>query len=264
MPYLPTTKQITRDGYKMDLNILITNDDGYKSEGLMILVNWAKKLGNVTVAAPKTEQSGKSQSIELHKPYEAKKVQMLEGVDWYYVDSTPADCVRFGFNGLKRNYDLVFSGINRGLNLGEDISYSGTVGAIFEASYMGVKALAFSTEEGSFEAAKNNLDRIYDFISSHELFKYNDIYNINIPLIPKEEILVTKQGGPYFKDRFQHLGNDVYKVEGYSVYKGAQNFDEDLDATLNGYISISPLTASSNCDTAFEKIKHLNAKKKKN
>lgn len=242
------------------MNILITNDDGYKSEGLIILAQWAKKLGNVTVAAPKTEQSGKSHSIEIHKPYEAKRVDILEGIDWYYVDSTPADCVRFGFNGLKRNYDMVFSGINRGLNLGEDISYSGTVGAIFEAAYMGVKALAFSTDPESFKASKACLDKVYTFITQKELFKYNDIYNINIPLIPHEEILVTKQGGPYFKDRFHHIGNDVYEIEGYSVYKGAENYSEDLDATLNGYISISPLTASSNCDCAFEAIKHLNPK----
>ncbi len=244
----------------MNLNILITNDDGYTSEGLMILASWAKKLGNVTVVAPKTEQSGKSHSIEIHKPYEAKKVQMLEGIDWYYVDSTPADCVRFGFNGLKRNYDVVFSGINRGFNLGEDISYSGTVGAIFEASYMKVKALAFSTDPSSFEAAAANLDRIYSFITTNELLKYNDIYNINIPLKPEEEILVTKQGGAYFKDIFHHLGNDIYQVEGYSVYKGAQNYDEDLDATLNGYISISPLSVIRTCDSAFDKIKHLNTK----
>ena len=244
------------------MNILITNDDGYKSEGLIMLAQWAQKLGAVTVAAPKTEQSGKSHSIEIHKPYEAKKVEVVEGLDWYYVDSTPADCVRFGFNGLKRNYDIVFSGINRGLNLGEDISYSGTVGAIFEASYMGVKALAFSTDPSSFKDAKANLDKIYDFVTKNELFKYNDIYNINIPLEPHEELLITKQGGPYFKDRFHHIGNDVYQVEGYSVYKGAQNYSEDLDATLNGYISISPLTASSNCETAFTAIKHLNPKLK--
>ena len=244
------------------MNILITNDDGYKSEGLIMLAQWAQKLGTVTVAAPKAEQSGKSHSIEIHKPYEAKKVEVVDGLDWYYVDSTPADCVRFGFNGLKRNYDVVFSGINRGLNLGEDISYSGTVGAIFEASYMGVKALAFSTDPSSFKDAKANLDKIYDFVTKNELFKYNDIYNINIPLEPNEEILITKQGGPYFKDRFHHIGNDVYQVEGYSVYKGAQNYSEDLDATLNGYISVSPLTASSNCETAFTAIKHLNPKLK--
>ncbi len=242
------------------MDILITNDDGYKSEGLILLAKWAKKLGNITVVAPKSEQSGKSHSIELHKPYEAKKVQMLEGIDWYYVDSTPADCVRFGFNGLNRHYDMVFSGINRGLNLGEDISYSGTVGAIFEASYMHVKALAFSTDPSTFEAAQACLDKVYSFITANDFLKYNDLYNINIPLNPHEEILVTRQGGAYFKDMFRHLGNDVYQVEGYSVYKGAQNYSEDLDATLNGYITIAPLTVLRTCESAYDALKHLNPK----
>jgi len=240
------------------MNILITNDDGYNAEGLRILASWARKLGHVTVAAPKKEQSGKSHSIEIHKPYEAKKVEMLEGTDWYYVDSTPADCIRFGFNGLKRNYDIVLSGINFGLNLGEDIAYSGTDGAIFEAAYMGCKAIAFSTVPESFDGARANLDRVYDFIISNHLFDYNAIYNVNFPLVPHDEILVTQQGGPFYKDRFHYLGNDIYQVEGYSVYGGAQNYAHDLDATLNGYISISPLCTTRTAVNAYEKIKHLN------
>lgn len=244
--------------WRVAVKILITNDDGYNSEGLRILASWAKKLGHVTVAAPKKEQSGKSHGIEIHKPYEAKKVEMLPGIDWYYVDSTPADCVRFGFNGLKTTYDIVFSGINHGLNLGEDIAYSGTDGAIFEAAYMGCKAIAFSTVVESFDGAQANLDRVYNFIIDNKLFDYNKIYNVNFPLVAHEEILVTRQGGPFYKDRFHYLGNDIYQVEGYSVYAGAQNYENDLDATLNGYISVSPLCTTRTAESAFEKIKHLN------
>lgn len=240
------------------MRILITNDDGYNSEGLGILASWAKKLGHVTVAAPKTEQSGRSHGIEIHKPYEAKKVEMIEGIDWYYVDSTPADCVRFGFNGLKQRYDLVLSGINKGLNLGEDIAYSGTDGAIFEAAYMGCNAIAFSTVPESFDGARANLDRVYDFIMENRLFDYNRIYNANIPLVPHDKILVTRQGGPFYKDRFHYLGNDIYQVEGYSVYEGAQNYVDDLDATLNGYISITPLDTVRTAEKAYDQIKHLN------
>lgn len=242
----------------MAMRILITNDDGYNSEGLGILASWARKLGHVTVAAPKMEQSGKSHSIEIHKPYEARKVEMMEGIDWYYVDSSPADCIRFGFNGLKQNFDLVLSGINHGLNLGEDISYSGTVGAIFEAAYMGCHAIAFSTVPESFDGARANLDRVYDFIMKNRFFDYNLIYNVNFPLVPHDEILVTRQGGPFFKDRFHYLGNDIYQVEGYSVYAGAQNYSDDLDATLNGYISITPLCNVRTADKAYEQLKHLN------
>lgn len=240
------------------MRILITNDDGYNSEGLGILASWARKLGHVTVAAPKMEQSGKSHSIEIHKPYEARKVEMMEGIDWYYVDSSPADCIRFGFNGLKQNFDLVLSGINHGLNLGEDISYSGTVGAIFEAAYMGCHAIAFSTVPESFDGARANLDRVYDFIMKNRFFDYNLIYNVNFPLVPHDEILVTRQGGPFFKDRFHYLGNDIYQVEGYSVYEGAQNYSDDLDATLNGYISITPLCNVRTADRAYEQLKNLN------
>ena len=103
------------------MRILITNDDGLFAPGIVPLVEWAKKHGEVTVVAPKIEQSGKSHAIEFVKPFEIKKVDIFEGVEAYSCDSTPADCVRFGIMGLGREYDLVLSGINRGVNLGIDM-----------------------------------------------------------------------------------------------------------------------------------------------
>lgn len=144
------------------MKILLTNDDGIQSEGLMIVAKWAKKLGDVTVSAPKFEQSGKSHSIDIHNPFEVKKVDYLDGVRAFSVDSSPADCVRFATLGLHETYDLVISGINKGLNLGEDIMYSATNGAIFEACTRGLKALALSTHVQSFDDAQAWLDRIYD------------------------------------------------------------------------------------------------------
>lgn len=144
------------------MKILLTNDDGIQSEGLMIVAKWAKKLGDVTVSAPKFEQSGKSHSIDIHNPFEVKKVDYLDGVRAFSVDSSPADCVRFATLGLHETYDLVMSGINKGLNLGEDIMYSATNGAIFEACTRGLKALALSTHVQSFDDAQAWLDRIYD------------------------------------------------------------------------------------------------------
>ena len=113
------------------MRILIVNDDGIDTLGIRLLATWAKKYGEVTVVAPKVEQSGKSQAIEFVQPVEIKKVPFMEGVTAYSMASTPADCVRFGFVGLNQTYDLVLSGINRGVNVGSDIVYSGTVGAIF-------------------------------------------------------------------------------------------------------------------------------------
>ena len=127
------------------MRILITNDDGVFAEGIRLLAEWAKKLGEVTVVAPKREQSGKSHAINFTEPMEIKRVDLMDGVEAYSCDSTPADCVRYGIAGLNRTYDLVLSGINRGVNLGVDMIYSGTVAAIFEAAYWNHNALAFST-----------------------------------------------------------------------------------------------------------------------
>lgn len=157
------------------MKILLTNDDGIQSEGLMIVAKWAKKLGDVTVSAPKFEQSGKSHSIDIHNPFEVKKVNYLDGVRAFSVDSSPADCVRFATLGLHETYDLVISGINKGLNLGEDIMYSATNGAIFEACTRGLKALALSTHVQSFDDAQAWLDRIYDFVQRNNLFAYGNI-----------------------------------------------------------------------------------------
>jgi 5'-nucleotidase len=152
------------------MRILITNDDGIGAPGIRVLAEWARGLGEVTVIAPKTEQSGKSHAIDFTRPIEIKKVEYMEGVTAYSMDSTPADCIRFAHFGLKEEYDLVLSGINRGFNLGKDIVYSGTAGAIFEAGRLGINAIAFSTHPKSFDSAAKYLDKAYGFITDNNLF----------------------------------------------------------------------------------------------
>ena len=121
------------------MKILLTNDDGICAEGLKHLVKWAKTLGEVTVFAPKTQQSAKSHSINIHGTYEVTKTDIFGGIEAYSVDSTPADCVRVAVLGMKKQFDLVISGINCGPNLGADIHYSGTVAACFEAALLGIR-----------------------------------------------------------------------------------------------------------------------------
>ena len=111
------------------MRILLTNDDSVSASGLLPLIRWCQTLGEVTVAVPKFEQSGKSHGIELHEPYEAVEVELEPGLKVWTVDSTPADCVRFAVLGLRKEFDLCISGINRGFNIGTDLIYSGTVGA---------------------------------------------------------------------------------------------------------------------------------------
>ena len=119
------------------MRILIVNDDGIRASQMLPRARWAKKLGTVTVVAPKVEQSGKSQGIELHEPFEVKAVELEEGIEAYAVDSTPADCIRYAVLGLGRTFDLVISGINRGFNMGTDIMYSGTAGAVMGSADTG-------------------------------------------------------------------------------------------------------------------------------
>ena len=95
------------------MRILITNDDGLNAPGLVPLIKWCQKLGEVTTFVPKYEQSGKSHGIEFHKPFEVKEVELEDGIKVYSVDSTPADCVRYALLGMKLEFDLIISGINQ-------------------------------------------------------------------------------------------------------------------------------------------------------
>ena len=234
------------------MRILITNDDGIQGEGLLHLVKWAQKLGEVVVAAPKVEQSAKSHAIQIHDRFEVKKVDYLPGVTAYSVDSTPADCVRIMVLGLKEQFDLVLSGINRGLNVGSDIMYSGTVAAVFEASNLGMKAIAVSTEPSSISTAWEHLDRVWEYFMQHKLLKRHDCYNVNIPA-SAGDIRITRQGGPYFSDDFQPEENDLYSPNQPS------NCCFDTDTVLTHHqISVMPLTTQRVDLAVYEGLKALN------
>ena len=225
------------------MKILITNDDGIYAEGVMPLIQWAKTKGDVVVAAPKCEQSAKSHSIEIHKPFEVKKVDLCPGVTAYAVDSSPADCVRFAVLGLGLHFDLVISGINRGLNIGRDIMYSGTVSAVMEAGNLDLCAMAVSTSPDYYPAATCHMDEVYDFFVKHDLFSKNLIYNVNIPPKHTGTFRITRQGGNYYSDKFADVGNDMYQPCGIDVFAPCKSNELDTDAVLvDKVISVMPLT----------------------
>jgi 5'-nucleotidase len=237
------------------MRILIANDDGISNKGIRLLAEWAKKLGEVTVVAPKVEQSAKSHAIDFITPVEIKKVPFVEGVEAYSMSSTPADCVRFGTLALGKKFDLVLSGINFGVNLGADIVYSGTVGAIFEAARMHVPAIAFSSFPNDQENAAKYLDEVYDYILKNKMFDDCPLFNVNIPTEPKG-IRVTYQGSPYFSDRFVHREGDIYVQDGEPIPDECpDDMDRDTVALANGYISITPLLATRTDMKAFEKYR---------
>ena len=222
------------------MRILLTNDDGINAEGLKILVNWAKTKGEVCVFAPKVQQSGKSQSIEIHNTYEVKKVDTFGDIEAYSVDSTPADCVRIAVLGMKKKFDLVISVINCGYNLGGDIHYSGTVGACFEAAKSVIKAMAVSTIYTSFENAKKQLDRTFEYIKANSMFDLAEILNVNIPE-EGDEILITKMGPAIYSDEFEFLEGGIVKPCLVCLYKNTRDLSLDTDATMTGHITITPL-----------------------
>ena len=239
------------------MRILIVNDDGIGAAQLPALVNWAKKYGEVMVMAPKFEQSGKSHGIEIHKSFSLEKVDLMEDVECYALDSTPADCVRVAILGMHRQFDLVISGINRGLNIGADIMYSGTVGAVYEAVNLGVKALAFSTSPAYYGEAVKHLDEIYAYIQNHQLFDHCQFYNINIPDEPKA-IRITHQGGPYYSDEFT-IRDGMVTPHGIDVFAACCDDTVDTDCVLRcGNISIMPLSLPRTDMTIYDALQYLN------
>ena len=239
------------------MRILITNDDGMHASQLIPLVRWCRKLGDVTVVVPKVEQSAKSHGIEIHKPFEAKQVELAPDVTAWAVDSTPADCVRFAVLGLKMEFDLVISGVNRGLNVGTDIMYSGTAAAVFEAGNLGIPAIALSTEPKFYDHATDHLDTVLDFFQQHKLMEVHSHYNVNIPGEVKG-IRITRQGGPYYSDDFPPIGDDLYRPTGRCVYVNHHDYTIDTDAALHGYISIMPMTTVRTDMAIYNKLTYLN------
>ena len=237
----------------MHLKILITNDDGIDAIGLQYLVEHAKKYGDVSVVAPKYEQSAKSQAIEVRKSFECKKINKFDGVDTYVIDSTPADCVRFAKYGLHLEYDLVLSGINKGYNLGEDIWYSGTVAATYEAVSTKAKAIAFSVIRDSNEGFKY-FDDVMNYIFDNDLLSYAKILNVNIPKDAKG-IKITRQGGSMFATEFIETSKDYYLAGGdWVVDMNDEHISYDSTCVENGFISITPLTGERTDIDAFNQI----------
>ena len=239
------------------MKILITNDDSVSAKQLIPLIRWCKKLGEVTTIVPKYEQSGKSQSIELHKPFEVKQVELEPGLQAYTVDSSPADCIRFAVFGLKLKPDLVISGINRGFNMGGDIMYSGTAGGVFEARSLGFQAVAISTGPEFYDRAIEPLDQVLEFFKEHKLMEKCDLYNVNV--VPDAKgIRITQQGGHFYSDDFIHEGNDMYMPHGKCVYSPREDLLFDTDCVMKGYISIMPLTINRADMDVYRQLEHLN------
>jgi 5'-nucleotidase len=159
---------------------------------------------------------------------------------------------------MHKEFDLVLSGINRGYNLGVDILYSGTAAGIFEASILGIPAIALSTDPKDFAPALQQLDTVYAYFQEHKLMDKWNLYNVNFPLEPKG-IRITRQGGPLYSDDFPDIGDNMVMPTGKYVYEDSNDLTLDTDATLHGYISISPMTINRINMDVYHQLEHLNA-----
>lgn len=171
------------------MNILIVNDDGIAAEGIAVLARAAKLFGEVCVFAPKEQCSAMSQRIILNRSIAVEPVNFpVENVAAYSVDGTPADCIRAAIAILPKKPDVVFSGVNRGYNIGFDIAYSGTVAAAMEARMAGIPAFAFSRDEhGTNEILEQKLPEIIAHLLESEVSPA-EIRNVNFPACPLEDL----------------------------------------------------------------------------
>lgn len=208
------------------MDILITNDDGYKAKGIKVLSDIMRQFGSVTVIAPKTHQSGMSMAVSLglkQIAYKPLPEMDKEGCRWAYLDATPASCVKFALNTCfeKKFPDVVVSGINHGSNASTASCYSGTLGAAQEAALNGVPAIGVSLStldpDADFSAVEEYFPGIFRMIMSSLPQKKGIYYNINFPDIPASQIKgirVGHQGSGRWVKEFTSWDPAVYAKYG--------------------------------------------------
>ena len=253
------------------MNILIANDDGVFAPGFQALAQALAPLGRVVVVAPESERSGFSSALTLDRPLRPVQIS----TDVWAVNGTPADCVYLSMNGLfDFEFDLVVSGINSGANLGDDVLYSGTVGAAFEGRLMKQPAIAVSMAGPNVRSYDSPNDYavaakwVHDFIAQGlPILPPRHIFNVNIPdILELRGSKITYQGRrSQSKPITSHVdprGRQVYWIglSGEAVAepkKGLTDIESDFFAVANGYVSITPIQMDA---TNYEILHTLNAK----
>ena len=240
------------------LNILVANDDGINAIGISILSNALKKYGNVTVCAPDSGRSASGHSLVLHDTLGFNFVERKDDIDWYVTTGTPADCVRLAVDLIDKEFDLVFSGVNNGLNLGTDIIYSGTVAAAREAQIEFLPAVAISTDFDSFDIVNKELDMVLNKVFEEKLYSKDYVLNINFPTCDFSEskgFKYCRQGIKRFKTKFVLNDEGRYiNTDSDIVYDTRE--DSDVYQASQGYITLVPLHVEQTCYKALDELKN--------
>jgi 5'-nucleotidase len=228
------------------LRILVSNDDGYRAEGLDALAGALGPLAEITVVAPDRNRSGASNSLTLDVPLRV----FPYGERRYYVNGTPTDCVHLAISGLfDEPHDMVVSGINDGANLGDDVLYSGTVAAAIEGRFLGLPTMAVSLVASSgrhFATAARVASELVMRLMRTPLHA-SMILNVNVPDVPYEHLrgLRTTRLGHRHRSESVVRGRDPRGRTVYWVGPAGEGADAgegtDFAAVAAGYVSVTPL-----------------------
>jgi 5'-nucleotidase len=243
------------------MNILVSNDDGILAPGLAVLAEACRSVGQVTVVAPDREQSGTSHSLTLHRPL--RPVRRHDGS--FQVDGTPTDCVLLAVGALLPGRpDFVFSGVNHGPNMGEDVLYSGTVSAAMEAVTLGIPGIAISLasrDPEQFATFQPLLAGLVGRITAVTEFPPHMLLNINLPDTEGgavRGVKVTKLGSRYFSESLTRMkdpwGKEVFWIGGGAI-TWTGDAESDHQAVHDGYISITPLHLDLTSYGLFETVR---------
>ncbi len=228
--------------------ILLTNDDGINSPGLHSLYDGLSKKWKTYIVAPELERSASSHSVTLHRPLRVRKLRNMV----YSVDGTPSDCVHLAVNGLLRKRPgMIISGINLGENLGDDITYSGTVSAAFEGTLLGIPSIAISLEGRKnfcFEPAVMVAEKIVQTVLKHGL-PPDTFLNVNVPSVSDfskiKGIRITRKGRRVYTaqvvKRKDPRGKWYYWIGGDNTNNQIPLKGSDIEAIGEGYVSITPI-----------------------
>lgn len=232
-------------------HILVTNDDGAHSPGLLALKDALRFVGRLTVFAPDRNWSAAGHTKTMHKPLRVQEIELRDGTKALTTSGAPSDCVGLALLGMvDPPPDLVVSGINQGPNLGHDITYSGTVAAAMEAVVFGLPAIAVSLDsfDGNvdFVAAAHYASDLTRKVLEEGL-PANTFLNVNVPALPREKLrgmTITRLGRRLYHDvlirRQDPRGKDYFWIGGEPP-TGVIEDGTDIGAVANGYVSVTPL-----------------------
>ncbi len=232
------------------MRILLTNDDGIQSAGLKALADALVGAHDVTVIAPDRNWSVSGHNRTMDRPLRISDLQMGEGYKAYSTDGSPADCVALANLGfLEQKPELVISGINHGNNLGDDITYSGTVAAAMEAIISGIPSIAVSMDIDPIwpvDVGAQFVSRLVEQITEHGIDP-DVLLNVNLPNLPHDEIKgvqVTTLGKRIYEDqlikREDPRGKTYYWIGG-SIIRSEGDKGTDVAAVADGYVSVTPI-----------------------